>query len=81
MFYNNEILERANLTAEDLASANDMESWNNILDALLPVISQDEHVLDIANSGANTVQQFWSWYVLAVQDGGGYLDGDTVIMN
>jgi multiple sugar transport system substrate-binding protein len=81
MFYNNEILERANLTAEDLASANDMESWNNILEALLPVISQDEHVLDIANSGANTVQQFWSWYVLAVQDGGGYLEGDTVIMN
>ncbi len=81
MFYNNEYLERAGLKPEDLADISDMDSWNSIMDKLLGVIATDEHVLDVANSGGNTIQQFWTWYLLNVQDGGGYLNGNEVVMN
>ena len=81
MFYNEDILERAGLTGTDLENVTDMESWDGILEQLLGVIEADEHVLDIANSGANTIQQFWAWYVLNAQAGGEYIANDEAVLN
>lgn len=81
MFYNKDILERAGLTGTDLENVTDMESWNGILEQLLEVISDNEHVLDIANSGANTIQQFWAWYVLNAQAGGAYIGEGEALLN
>lgn len=81
MFYNNDILERANITKEDLSSVADLDSWNQILEDLSQVIEDNEHVLDIANSGENTVQQFWAWNVLNGQLGGKYIEDGEAVLN
>ncbi|NDL66958.1 extracellular solute-binding protein [Anaerotalea alkaliphila] len=81
LFYNKDILERAGVSEQDLSGVNGIEGWNAILDKISKVVSADEHVLDIANSGANTVQQFWAWYVLNAQAGGSYIEGDEAVLN
>ncbi len=76
MFYNNEILGRAGVTSDDLGAVNDLDSFNAILDKISKVVESEEHVLDVADSGENTIQQFWLWYVLNAQAGGEYITSD-----
>ncbi|MEG0753698.1 MAG: extracellular solute-binding protein, partial [Angelakisella sp.] len=81
MFYNKDILGRAGVTEADLKAVNSIESWEAILEKTHKVIKDNEHVLDVVSSGANTIQQFWTWYVLNAQAGGQYLDGKTAVLN
>ncbi|MEM1483569.1 extracellular solute-binding protein [Oscillospiraceae bacterium PP1C4] len=81
MFYNEDILARANVTEDDLRSVKNLESWNAILEKISKVIKDNEHVLDIANSGPNTIIQFWTWYLLNAQADGKYLVGNEAQLN
>lgn len=82
MFYNMEILERAGVNKEDLKNVKDIESFNKILEKISQVVESDEHVLDIADSGDNVIQQFWTWYMLYSQAGGKYINnGESTINN
>ena len=78
LFYNKDILDRAGVTEDELRGVSSLDSWNAILDKIGAVVTPDEHVLDFATSGANTITQFWVWYVLTVQGGGVYMaDGKS----
>lgn len=82
MFYNEDILGRAGVTAEDLAAVDSLDAFNAVLEKIAPVVEPDEHVVDVANSGGNTIQQFWLWYVLNAQAGGEYItDAGEAVLN
>lgn len=81
MYYNKDILSRAGVEESDLQAVTSLEQWNVILDKINGVIEDNEHVLDVVSSGANLIQQFWTWYVLNAQGGGSFVDDNKAAIN